>query len=99
MYSIYKIVINIIQKVAFPGKQQVAFEKEVLYPLAGIDPSLSEKYSEVQGLVAQLAHADNLVAQKFLDKEITRDQAVALLSEYLKHENLLLINYYNNKNK
>lgn len=60
----------------------MAYEKEVLFPLAGIDPSLSERYHEVQSLISLLAHADNLVAQQYLDKNISREQALALLSEY-----------------
>lgn len=69
-------------KVAFPGTQQSQFEREVLYPLAGLDPNLSSQYSDVQKIVSLLSHADNLVAQQYLDGVISRDQAVGLLSEY-----------------
>ena len=38
-------------EVAFPGGERVAFEREVLFPLAGIDPTTAETYYEVQELL------------------------------------------------
>ena len=35
-------------EVAFPGDERLAFERDVLFPLAGLDPSQAEAYAEVQ---------------------------------------------------
>ncbi|MFN2387066.1 MAG: hypothetical protein ABR576_12435 [Thermoanaerobaculia bacterium] len=53
--------------VAFPGDQRVAFEKEKLYPLAGLDPALAEKYARVQELVDRLSHAASEAGRRYLD--------------------------------
>ena len=42
-------------EVAFPGEARTAFEREYLYPLAGLDPERAEKFAAVQRLVAKLS--------------------------------------------
>lgn len=69
-------------EVAFPGRQRVAFERDVLFPLAGIDPSKAAKYYEVQAIVNQLNYAGNEAARRYLNEEINRDQAVEWLVKY-----------------
>jgi hypothetical protein len=59
----------------FPAAERVTFEREVLFPLAGLDPALAERYAAVQGLVAQLDYAGNEAARRYLDGEITAEQA------------------------
>eukprot|EP00487_Bulimina_marginata_P008197 TRINITY_DN30335_c0_g1_i1.p1 TRINITY_DN30335_c0_g1~~TRINITY_DN30335_c0_g1_i1.p1 ORF type:complete len:112 (-),score=23.82 TRINITY_DN30335_c0_g1_i1:209-502(-) len=60
----------------------MAFERDVLFPIAGIDPGLSEVYYQVLKVTAQLAYADNMVAQRYCDNEIDDEQAIALLMKY-----------------
>ncbi len=67
---------------AFPGKERVAFEQEVLFPLAGIDPSLAESYYAVHALVQRLAYAGNEAARRYLDGRMTRGQAADWLVRY-----------------
>lgn len=67
---------------AFPGEERLKFERDVLYPLAGLDPATAEKYFELQQALAELKGARFTIAQGYLDKEIPREQAIALTQEY-----------------
>ena len=69
-------------EVAFPGEQRVRFERERLFPLAGIDPSTAERYYEVQRLIQKLSYAGNEAARRYLNGEIGREQAVDWLVRY-----------------
>ncbi len=67
---------------AFPGDERLAFERDVLYPLAGLDPAGAAKYYEVGQLVGALSGARFTIAQQYLDGEIDRAQAVRLIRKY-----------------
>ncbi|MEM7482039.1 MAG: hypothetical protein AAF481_12760 [Acidobacteriota bacterium] len=69
-------------EVAFPGEERTAFERDVLYPLAGLDPARAEEYSRVRTLMADLAYAGNEAARQYLNGEIDADQAAAWLERY-----------------
>jgi hypothetical protein len=69
-------------EVAFPGQERIAFEREVLFPLAGLDPSKAEKYYRIQSLLAELSYAGNEAARRYLNGEINRDQAAEWLVKY-----------------
>lgn len=69
-------------EVAFPGDEKLKFEKEVLYPLAGINPELSEKYEEIQNLISKLNYAGNDAARKFIDGEFDENQTIDHLVKY-----------------
>ena len=64
---------------AFPEARRKAFQRDVLYPLAGIDPGLMDKYDALLELTAQLAYAGNEAARDYLDGKITREQAIEWL--------------------
>jgi hypothetical protein len=68
--------------VAFPGPERVAWEREKLFPLAGLDPDQAERYYTVQGLAQNLTYAGNEAARRYLDGEITREQAVDWMLKY-----------------
>lgn len=68
--------------VAFEQSERLEFEREVLFPLAGMNPELVERYYQVQDVLAKLSYADNLVAQRYLDGEINKAQAIELLVKY-----------------
>ncbi|HEX6910734.1 MAG TPA: hypothetical protein VF142_10065 [Longimicrobium sp.] len=68
-------------EVAFPGAERLAFERDVLFPLAGLDASKAAEYAEVRELLGRLSYADNEAARRYLDGEITREQAAAWLQE------------------
>jgi hypothetical protein len=69
-------------EVAFPGEERTAFERERLYPLAGLDPSLAARYSEAQELLQKLGYAGNEAARGLLDGKISRDEAQGWLVRY-----------------
>lgn len=69
-------------EVAFPWQERMAFERDVLFPIAGIEPNLSELYYQILKITAQLSYADNMVAQRYCDNEIDDEQAIALLMKY-----------------
>jgi hypothetical protein len=68
--------------VAFPGRDRAAFEREVLFPLAGLDAAKVADYYQVYDRVEQLAYADNEAARRYLDGTLTREQAIAWLVEH-----------------
>jgi len=69
-------------EVTFPHDERIKFEKEVLFPLAGIDPELVEKYYQVDGIKQKLSYIDNYVAKHYLDGKIDKEQAIELLMKY-----------------
>jgi hypothetical protein len=69
-------------ELAFPGDERVAFEKEVLFPLAGLDPAEADRYYELQELLSRLDYAGNEAARDYLNGTIDREQAVQWLLNY-----------------
>lgn len=68
--------------VAFPGRERALFERTVLFPLAGLDPSKAEGYYDVYELVDQLAYAGNEAVRRYLNGQIDAAAAVAWLERY-----------------
>jgi hypothetical protein len=73
---------NFGREVVFTKPERLAFEKEVLWPAAGIDPSRVEEFYEVQDLVKKLGYATNEAARRYLNGEIHADAAAAWLQKY-----------------
>jgi hypothetical protein len=69
-------------EVAFPGAERLAFERDALFPVAGLDPSQADAYARVRMLVDRLAYAGNEAARRYLNGEIDRAAAVAWMSRY-----------------
>ncbi|SFS34705.1 hypothetical protein [Brevundimonas viscosa] len=67
---------------AFPGDEALAFERAVLFPLAGLDPAMAEKKAELQGLLRRLARAEYTIADNYLAGRIDRDTAIDQLMTY-----------------
>lgn len=68
--------------VCFPGDERVAFERDVLFKLAGIPPEKAEKYYRIQALTQKLSYAGNEAARKYLDGKMSAQEAVAWLQKY-----------------
>lgn len=68
---------------AFPAKERLAFERDILYPLAGLDPKTAEAYWKMQQMTEALSGARLTIAKMYLDGEVTRPQALALTQKYL----------------
>jgi hypothetical protein len=69
-------------EVVFPGPERVVFERQVLYPLAGLDPRGAAQYDRLQDLLRDLGYAGNEAARGWLDGKLTRDAAQAWLERY-----------------
>jgi hypothetical protein len=67
---------------AFPGSERVEFEREVLFPLAGLDPTEADRYYELQELLSRLGYSGNEAARDYLNGAIDREQAVQWLVDY-----------------
>jgi hypothetical protein len=68
--------------VAFPGNERIAFEKQVLFPLAGLDPAKAESYYQIQDLTKGLSYAGNEAARQYLDGKINKEAAINWLVKY-----------------
>jgi hypothetical protein len=69
-------------EMAFPGEERVAYEKAVLFPLAGLDASRADTYYAVQELMRELTYAGNEAARRYLNGQITAEQAADWLVRY-----------------
>lgn len=69
-------------KVAFPENERIQFEKEILFPLAGIDTSLAETYAKVRDIKVELNYADNEAARHYLNYVFNEDEAIDWLMKY-----------------
>ena len=69
-------------EMAFPGDERVRYEREALWPLAGLDPSNAALYYRVQALVKELSYAGNEAARRYLNGEIDRAAAADWLVRY-----------------
>ncbi len=67
--------------VAFPGDERIKFEKEVLFPLAGLNPNEADLYYKVLEVQKQFSYAGNTAAKNFLDGKWTRKQTVGWLQK------------------
>ncbi len=67
---------------AFPGQAKTAFERDKLYPLAGLDPATAKAYGELQDAKAALSSSGNTIAAEYLGGRMTKEQAVLALMKY-----------------
>jgi hypothetical protein len=68
-------------ELVFPGAERLAFERDILFPLAGIDGEDAERYSQVEQLAARLESVTVDIARRYLDGERDRVQSVLRLEE------------------
>jgi hypothetical protein len=68
-------------EVAFPGDERIKFEKEVLFPLAGLNPDEADLYYKVIDLQKNFSYSGNEAARNFLDGIWTRKQTVEWLQK------------------
>jgi hypothetical protein len=75
-------------EMAFPGEKRIKFEKEVLFPLAGLNPADADLYYKVLDLEAKLNYSGNEAARHYLDGKLpgqtgwTRNQTIEWLQKY-----------------
>jgi hypothetical protein len=71
--------------VAFPGLDRVAFARSVVFPAAGLDPSMAARYYDVVDLVERLGPAGDEAARRYLDGQLDTEGAVRWLETYALH--------------
>jgi len=69
-------------EMAFPAAERVAFERAVLFGLAGLPTEETERYYQIHAIVQKLAYAGNEAARRYLNGAITRDEAARWLTRY-----------------
>jgi hypothetical protein len=67
---------------AFSPEERLAFERDVLYPLAGLDPKTAEAFWKLQQATEALSGARLTIAKMYLDGEVTRAKALELTQKY-----------------
>ena len=73
---------NYGKDVVFSDADRMKFEKEVLFPAAGIDPKLADEYYAVQEMTKELSYAGNEAARRYINGEIDREAAAGWLEKY-----------------
>jgi len=68
--------------IAFPGEERVAFERDRLFPLAGLPAAKADEYYRIQDLVGELSYAGNEAARRYLNGQIDGTAAAAWLEKY-----------------
>ena len=69
-------------KMTMPGITRIEFEKDVLFPLAGLDAAEADRYYELLELTEKLSYAGNEAARNYLDGNWSGKKAVGWLTEY-----------------
>ncbi|MEZ5957098.1 MAG: hypothetical protein R3C27_07825 [Hyphomonadaceae bacterium] len=67
---------------AFPGEEKLAFERDTLFPLAGLDPATAPALADLLEALQELRGATLTVNQMYLDGQIDRARALELLQRY-----------------
>jgi hypothetical protein len=66
----------------FPGVERMVFERDSLFPLAGLDTALAARNAAVREVVERLNYARNEVARRYLDGELDSTAARLAMSRY-----------------
>ncbi len=69
-------------KVVFPGDERIKYEKEFLFPLAGLNPEDADLYYEIQDLLEKLSYAGNEAARNYLDGNMSREETINFIEKY-----------------
>src|SRR5262245_3294800 len=76
---LHEAAASLAVEMAFPGPARLAFERDALFPLAGLTPSDAERYVHVGRLVDQLHGVQSRIARQYLDGELDFARASAAL--------------------
>lgn len=69
-------------EMAFPLEEKIKYEKEVLFPLAGLNADKVEQYYKIMGLVSQISYVRNTAAKAYLNGEKTKEETINWLVKY-----------------
>ena len=76
---LHEAAASLAGEMAFPEPARLAFERDELFPLSGLDPSDATRYVRVARLVDQLDGVQARVAQQYLDGQLDFPRAAAAL--------------------
>jgi hypothetical protein len=66
---------------AYPPAERLEFERKVLFPAAGLDPTGAAQYVQVEHLIDQLRDTEAIVARDYLDRHLEFVRAEQALDE------------------
>jgi hypothetical protein len=66
----------------FPAAERTAYERDSLFPLAGLDTALAVRNAAVREVVERLNYARNEVARRYLDRELDSTAARLAMARY-----------------
>jgi hypothetical protein len=69
-------------ELSFPPEERLQFEREVLYPMAGLDASRAEELNRIAALMDQLGNAGNDAARRYLDGQLSGEETIEWLQTY-----------------
>ncbi len=72
---------TVAAEVAFPPSERLAFERDQLFPLAGLDASKAERYLRIERLVDEVQLAQVPIARLYLDGKLDFVRAAQALEE------------------
>lgn len=67
---------------AFPGEEGLVFERETLFPLAGLDPATAARKEQLMALTRRLARAEYTIADDYLSGRVDRETSIDRLVKY-----------------
>lgn len=70
-------------EMAFPGKERLVYEKNTLFPLAGIPSSLADTYFKIQEIRKKLNFSEITIARNYLQGSISEEEAENDLMKYM----------------
>ena len=68
--------------VAFPIRDRLAFERNTIFPAAGLDPTRAAEYYDVLALVDRLSYAGNEAARRYINGQLDATGAAGWLERY-----------------
>jgi hypothetical protein len=69
-------------QLAFPGQERLAFERRVLYPMAGLSGADADRYLQLQDAVRALSGARIAISADYLNGRIDRAEAIRRMQRY-----------------
>ena len=69
-------------ELSFPGEQKMAYERDFLYPITGLDPETAKTYDQLSRLLSKLSIAATAITKRYLDGEISREDAITMRRKY-----------------
>jgi len=71
---------SVAGELAFPGSARLAFERDELFPLAGLDPADADRYVRIGRLVDRRHGVQADIARRYLDGQLDFSRASAALA-------------------